>query len=159
MSLLSWKVWWKTDSKQGWIYNTVYAIFQLKWNWQNIFKWDAFFHVVKQRSGETDKHRRTANICIKMYSASLLTMSNPLVQWCRRRGCKRTPKIFICRKFGQDPWKSGQKWPPTLFDFKQWRSTFAEKHMKTFNWSSYRKGLHDLCGRKFVGKVVQNLFG
>jgi len=39
--------------------------------------------------------------------------------------------------------KIQEKWRATLFDFKQWRPTFAEKHMKTLflgghikKWSS-----------------------
>jgi len=37
-------------------------------------------------------------------------------------GASALPKAFICRKSGQNPWKSEQKWPPT----------FGEKHIKTF---------------------------
>jgi len=46
-----------------------------------------------------------------------------------------------------------------LFDLKKLRPTFAEKHEKTFVFfgGHTNKGLHDLCGRKFVGKVVQYL--
>jgi len=63
-------------------------------------------------------------------------------QWCRRRGCmgcKCTPKCFDLSKImakslkiWEKSQKSGQKWCPTLFDFKKWRPTFAEKHMKIF---------------------------
>jgi len=31
--------------------------------------------------------------------------------------------------------------------------------MKTFFGVHTKKGLHDLCGRKFVGKVAQKRFG
>jgi len=48
------------------------------------------------------------------------------------------------------------KWPPILFDFMKWRPTFAEKHMKTFFGGHPKKGLHDLWGKKFAGKVAQN---
>jgi len=42
------------------------------------------------------------------------------------------PKVFICRKPGGKSLKIREKWRTTLFGFKKWRPTFAEKHMKTF---------------------------
>jgi len=57
------------------------------------------------------------------------------------------------KNLGKNPRKSGQKWHPTLVDFKKWLSTFAEKHTNPpLLEVTPRKGLHDLCGRKFVGK-------
>ena len=75
------------------------------------------------------------------------------------------PNVLICRKSGQNLWKSGQNplksgqnWRPTLFDFEKWCPMFAEKQMKTHFWRSHQKSLHDLCGRKFVGKWRTSTF-
>jgi len=39
-----------------------------------------------------------------------------------------------------------------LFEFKKWRLTFAEKHMKTFfSGAHIKKDFHDPCGSKYVG--------
>jgi len=45
-----------------------------------------------------------------------------------------------------------------LLDFIKWRPSFAEKHMKTFLEVTPQKGLHDLCGRKFVNRSCTNAF-
>jgi len=74
-------------------------------------------------------------------------------------GASAPPKVLICQKPGQIPWKSGQnqwkfgqiyenvgkipgnlgkpwkfeqKWHPTLFDFKKWPPRFAETHEDAF---------------------------
>jgi len=72
--------------------------------------------------------------------------------------CKRIPKVLICSRSGQNPSKSGQKWPPMLFYLKKWRPTFAKKHMNNFFGGYTKKGLYDLCGRKYVGKSHTNTF-
>ena len=71
-------------------------------------------------------------------------------------GIKSTPKSLIYRKSGQNswtiwqnPWKSEQRWRP-MFAKNTWR-LFWRPHQ--------RKGLHDLCGIKFVGKSRTKLFG
>jgi len=43
-------------------------------------------------------------------------------------GASEPPKVLICWKFWQNPWKSWQTWCPTLLDFKKCRPTFAEIH-------------------------------
>jgi len=56
--------------------------------------------------------------------------------------------------------KSGQKWRSTLFDFKKWRPTFAEKHnLRPILEVTPKTHLHDLCGRKLWAKGAQKLFG
>jgi len=80
-------------------------------------------------------------------------------QWCRRQGASAPLKVLICWNFALNPWKSWQKWHPTLFDFIKWRPTFAEKHKKTVFRGHPKKGLHDLWGKRFVGKVAQNFSG
>ena len=80
-------------------------------------------------------------------------------QWCRRQGASAPLKVLICWNFALNPWKSWQKWHPTLFDFIKWRPTFAEKHKKTVFGGHPKWGLHDLWGTRFVGKVAQNFSG
>jgi len=64
-------------------------------------------------------------------------------------GASAPPKVLICRKSGQNPWKSWKKWCPT----------FGEKHMKSpFFEGHTKKGLYNLCGRKFVGKSRTKTF-
>ena len=89
---------------------------------------------------------------------------------CRWRVCKRNRKNFDLSKIPenlgkilenpgkngfwksrQNPWKSGQKWDPTLFLKKKAPKT----HVKTFVGDHTKKGL-DLCGRQFVGKTRRN---
>jgi len=81
------------------------------------------------------------------------------LQWCKRlQGCSHTPKVLICRKywnrrkFGQNPWKLG-KIPLNRGNMARrcLTSTFAEKQM-TFFGGHTKKGLHDLCWRKFIVK-------
>ena len=82
------------------------------------------------------------------------------------QGSKLTPKSLVCWKSGQNtwksgkiPWKFGKKWRPTLFDVKKWRATFTEKQTKTFFGEvTLKRGLYDLCGRKFVGKSRTKAF-
>jgi len=92
-------------------------------------------------------------ICLKVRFFSLfhacwktcnLHWSHPLIQWCRAESA--SPKVLICRKYGQNtwksghiPWKSGQKMALTLLDFKKWYPTFAEKRMKTFLGRPHQK--------------------
>ena len=56
-----------------------------------------------------------------------------------------TPKVLIC-------WKAGQKWRPTLFDVKKWREVCIKTQEDLFLEVAPKRGLHNLCGRKFVGK-------
>jgi len=67
-------------------------------------------------------------------------------------------KVLICWKSGRNPWKceqtpwiSGQKWRPTLFAFKKWSPTFAEKHMKTFFWRPHKENVFMI----FVGEICR----
>jgi len=67
-------------------------------------------------------------------------------------GARLPPKVLICRKSGQNPWKSGQKWHPT----------FAEKQMKAFldvtpkkvfsSWSLWEKICRQKSHNNFLGK-------
>jgi len=55
--------------------------------------------------------------------------------------------------------KSGQKWRSTLFDFKKWCPTFAEKHnLRPILEATPKTDLHVLCGRKSWAKAAQKLF-
>ena len=72
-----------------------------------------------------------------------------MVQEVGVQGWKRTPKSF-------DLLKSGQKWRPTLFEFKKWCPTCAEKHMNPFLEATPKRVLY---GRKFVSKSHTKLFG
>jgi len=46
-----------------------------------------------------------------------------------------------------------------LFDVKKRRATFTEKQTKTFfGEATSKRGLYDLCGRKFVGKSRTKAF-
>ena len=65
-------------------------------------------------------------------------------------GFKPQPKCFDLLKSGQNTCKSGQKCHPTLFDFKQWCPTFAEKHMNPVFGDHTQKRV--LNGRKFIGE-------
>jgi len=103
-------------------------------------------------------------------------MSN---QWCRRRGCKCTPKSYDLLKIRAKSLKMltkilkiltkslkirtkslnilekflkiWAKWRPTLFDFKKWRPRFAEKQVKTiFGGSHHKNGRQKLHDNFFV---------
>ena len=105
-------------------------------------------------------------------------LSIPNCQWCRRRGCKCTPKSFDLlkiwanllksgdnpQKFGrisknlgkilESPGKSGTQ---RCLTSKNGAQLLQKKHMKTwFFWGHIKKSLHDFCGRKFVGKSCTN---
>ena len=68
-------------------------------------------------------------------------------------GASAPPKVFICWKSGQNHWKSGQNpWKSG----RKLRPMFAKKHMKTF-FGCHTK-IHDLYGRKFVGKSRTKTF-
>jgi len=73
-------------------------------------------------------------------------------------GASTSPKVLICWKSGQNPWKSKQKWHPTLFDFKKWRPTSTENYTDVFLEATLKNGLLNLCGRKFVGKSHTKMF-
>jgi len=45
-----------------------------------------------------------------------------------------------------------------LFDFKEWHPRLAKKREDLFLEVTPKKGLDDLCGRKFVGKIAQKNF-
>jgi len=56
--------------------------------------------------------------------------------------------------------KSWQKCRSTLFDFKKWRPTFAEKHnLRPILEVTPKTNLHVLCGRKLWAKGTQKLVG
>jgi len=75
------------------------------------------------------------------------------MQWCRRRGCKRTPKSFDLSKIRAKSLKIWAKplniWAkflktraemvPNVVCLQKWRSTFAGKHMKSSFWRSHQK--------------------
>ena len=89
-------------------------------------------------------------------------------------GASTLPKVLICWKSGENPWKSGQnfrksrqntwksgrKWRSTFFDFKKWHPTFAEKHMKTFSLRGHiKRGLYEsLLWEKIWKKKSHKLF-
>ena len=57
---------------------------------------------------------------------------------------------------GKIPKYLGKKCRPTLFDFKKWCPTFAEKLWRPFFVEGHtEKGLQNLCGRKCVDKSLQ----
>jgi len=61
---------------------------------------------------ECNKHRLPQVSEVQMFNKFLFCRESLVGrkhQWCRRRGGKCTPKVLICRKSGQNPWKSGQK--------------------------------------------------
>ena len=124
------------------------------------------------------KSRLLQKTCLKIIADSRqISDQGRRDQWCRRWGCrrcKRTPKSFhlskirakilkIRAKFEQNPWESGQKWRPTFFDFKKGTQRLQKNTWRPFFLFFFgghtKKGLHNLCGRKFVGKVVQKRFG
>ena len=84
-------------------------------------------------------------------------------------GGARSPKVLICRQSGQNPWKSGQKWRPMLFEFKKWRPMFAEKQMKAFlevrghtkmvfsSWFLWEKICRQKSHNNFLGKFEEIL--
>jgi len=74
-------------------------------------------------------------------------------QWCRRgecRGCKRTHKILICWKSGQNTWKSGPKMVPNVWlcfsktKEKRTKTFFQRSHQKRSSWSLWEK----ICWQK-----------
>jgi len=83
------------------------------------------------------------------------------ITWYRNRGCKRTPKVLICRKSEQNRWKVEQKWRPMLFDFNKWHPTFPGNTWRPFLDVIPKKGIHDLWSlwRNFVGNVPQSFSG
>jgi len=60
------------------------------------------------------------------------------------------PNVSIC----WNPWKSGQKWRPTWFDFKKWCPTFAEKHMNLVFGGQTKNGF--FRRQNLLAKVTQN---
>jgi len=72
------------------------------------------------------------------------------------QGWKRTPKSFDLLNSGKHPWKSGKKWRPTLFEFKKYCPTFAEKHMNHFLEVTPKRVLN---GGNFESKSHTKLFG
>jgi len=119
------------------------------------------------------------------HKASFLFLTNRLskkcngsTQWCRRRGnrgYKRTPKILICWKFGQNPWKSGQicenvrkylkcwenylkvriKMAPNVVWFWKIGPQHGKINMKTFFGGQPKKYP---CGRKYSHKELPESF-
>ena len=56
----------------------------------------------------------------------------------------------------ENPWKSGQKWHPTLFDLKKMALNVCRKTHEDWLFLEFilNKGLHDLCGgRNFSDKL------
>ena len=96
-------------------------------------------------------------------------------------GANAPPKVLICQKFGQNPWKFGQnlwksgwnpwksrakslksdqKWRSTFFDFKKWRPTFAEKHsLRPILEVTPKTDLHVLLGENWGQKVHKSFSG
>ena len=65
------------------------------------------------------------NIWIFSYFTALLV---PPCQWCRRQGASVPPKILVCWKSGQNPWKYGTQ----IVWLQKIVPNFAEEHMETF---------------------------
>jgi len=78
--------------------------------------------------------------------------TNIRVQLHRRRGCKLTPKSLDLSKIWAKSLNIRAKMTPNVVWPRKWHPKFAENHMKTFFEGHTKRGLHDLCGRKFVGK-------
>jgi len=94
------------------------------------------------------------------------------------RGYKRIPKSFDLSKIWakllkilakslkiwannlsrENHWKSRQKSCPTLFVFKNGAQHLQKNKWRSFFGSHTKNGLHDLCGRKFVGKSCTKTF-
>jgi len=67
-------------------------------------------------------------------------------------GARAPPKVLICRKSWQTPWKSGQ----TACKYKQkWRPTRGEWHGDFF-WKSSQKKMCMIC---VVGNIRKKRFG
>jgi len=69
------------------------------------------------------------------------------------KNLRKIPEI----KSRQNPSKCGQKWCPILFVFKKWRPALQKNIWRSFLGHT-RKGLRDLCGRKFVSKCHTKTF-
>ena len=78
-------------------------------------------------------------------------------QWCWGWGCSASPKVLICSKSGQHPWKSALKWRPTLLDFKNVPKSLQKNPWRPF-WRPHQKCLNDLCGRECVVKSCTKNF-
>ena len=99
-------------------------------------------------------------------SGSGLRLRIPAWKQCRRHGASATPNVLVCRQSGQNVWKSvqnswifGQKWLPTWFDFWNWRQRLQWNTWWPFCRGQTKRVFHDLCGKKFLGKVAQKRFG
>jgi len=55
-----------------------------------------------------------------------------VAQWCRSRGASTPPKVLICRKSGQNLWKSTKVFTKSLKIWAKWRLKFAESHEDVF---------------------------
>jgi len=89
-----------------------------------------------------------------------MTITESLQQWCRRRGCKRTPKSFdLVKTFAKtlkisaNSLKIRANWRPRALI----RKNSAQNHMKTFVFRGHPKyGLHE---KIFVHEVAQDFSG
>jgi len=77
------------------------------------------------------------------------------IQWCSSRvwkGYSVPPKVLICWKSGKNPWKSGQKWCPTLFDFKNGAQRFYKNKWRPFFGSHTKKRSENVAWQLFGQK-------
>jgi len=61
-------------------------------------------------------------------------------------------KVLICWKSWQKPWKSGKMVSNVVWLQKMTPKVCIKTHEDLFLEVTPKRGLHDLCGRKFVGK-------
>ena len=75
------------------------------------------------------------------------------------RGCKRTPKIFDSLKIWAKTLKSGKKWPPVFALTSKNGAQCLHKNTRDLILEvTPKRVLHDLCGRKFMGKSCTKTF-
>ena len=82
-------------------------------------------------------------------------------QWYWRwgcRGCKRTPKGFDLLKIWAKALKKRVKMVPNAVWLQNMAPNVCIKTHETFSEVTPKRGLHDLCGRKFVGKSRTKTF-
>jgi len=95
--------------------------------------------------------RKLQNACYESkFFVKPICISHLAVQWCRRQGCKRTPKSFDLSKNWTKSLKIWAKMTPNVI----WLQKMAPNVWRNTNEYLYFGGRtkNGLCGRKFVGK-------